>query len=322
MKTARYTVDSQGVKKRVDLFLAEQATFLTRSCIKRLIASQLVTVNRAPVKASLRLRGGDVVEMTLPPPRESVLVPEPIPLDIIFEDDALIVINKPAGMVVHPAAGNYSGTLVHALLAHCPFLSGIGGVQRPGIVHRLDKDTSGLMVIVKSDAAHHHLSRQFKTRAVVKQYQALVCGRMKRDRGSIALEIGRHPTDRKKMSVHARKGRMAVSEWKLIEQFDECSLLEVGIKTGRTHQIRVHLAAVCHPIIGDRMYGGIKCIHRMANETVKNSLSRLNRPFLHACLLGFDHPLTGQRLVFNQPIPAELHALLTLLREEQCSSSA
>ncbi len=319
MKTVRYTVDFSGVRKRVDLFLAEQATFLTRSHIKKIIESDLVKVNRVPVKASFRLRCGDVVEMTVPPPRDTTITPEPIPLHIIFEDDWIMVINKPAGMVVHPAAGNYTGTLVHALLAHCSFLAGIGGVQRPGIVHRLDKDTSGLMVVAKSDAAHQNLSRQFKNHAVTKQYQTLVCGRMQNERGSIALEIGRHRSDRKKMSVHTRKGRAALTAWKVIEQFDECSLLEVGIKTGRTHQIRVHFAAVHHPIIGDAVYGGKKHITRMVNPAVRNSVSRLNRHFLHACLLSFDHPVTGQNLVFTQPLPQELNSLLILLRDGKCS---
>ena len=319
MKTVRYTVDFQGVKKRVDLFLAEQATFLTRSHIKKLIESNLVTVNRVPVKAAFRLKVGDVVELILPPPRNATITPEPIALDIICEDESIIVVNKPAGMVVHPAAGNYTGTLVHALLSHCSFLSGIGGVQRPGIVHRLDKDTSGLMVVAKSDAAHQHLSQQFKNHSVTKQYQALVCGRMRSEQGSISLEIGRHRSDRKKMSVHTRKGREAMTAWKVIEQFDECSLLEVCIKTGRTHQIRVHLAAVHHPIIGDSVYGGKKCIVRMINSRVRSGLSRLNRPFLHACLLGFDHPVTTQHLVFTQPLPQELNFLLTVLRDEKCS---
>jgi 23S rRNA pseudouridine1911/1915/1917 synthase len=321
METVRYTVDSHADKKRVDLFLAERLAVLTRSHIKKLIESHRVLVNRVPVKPSLRVRQGDVVELTMPPPREPAITPEPIPLDIICEDESILVINKPAGMVVHPAAGNYTGTLVHALLSHCRFLSGIGGVQRPGIVHRLDKDTSGLLVVAKSDAAHHNLARQFKNRVVTKQYQALVCGQMRDERGSISLEIGRHRSDRKKMSVHTRKGRAALTEWKVMERFDECTLLEVGIKTGRTHQIRVHLAAVQHPIVGDSVYGGKTCFARTADHKLPIGLKRLNRPFLHAYLLGFAHPVTGQQLRFTQPLPEELHALVTVLREKQCSLS-
>lgn len=321
METVRYTIDFHADKKRVDRFLAERVAALTRSHIKKLIESQLVLVNRIPVKASHRLHQGDVVELSMPPPREPVITPEAIPLDITFEDEAILVINKPAGMVVHPAAGNYSGTLVHALLSHCRFLSGIGGVQRPGIVHRLDKDTSGLMVVAKNDAAHQHLARQFKSRAVTKRYQALICGHMRGERGSIALEIGRHRSDRKKMSVHTRKGRAALTEWKVMERFYGCTLLEVGIKTGRTHQIRVHLAAVQHPIVGDSVYGGKKWIVRRADHKLQSGLERLNRPFLHAYFLGLKHPVTGQQLLFTQPLPPELEAFLTLLRDEPCSLS-
>jgi 23S rRNA pseudouridine1911/1915/1917 synthase len=321
METVRYTVDLHADRKRVDRFLAERAAALTRSHIKKLIESHLVLVNRIPVKASHRLRQGDVIDLSMPPPREPVITPEAIPLDILFEDKSILVLNKPAGMVVHPAAGNYSGTLVHALLSHCRFLSGIGGVQRPGIVHRLDKDTSGLMVVAKNDAAHQHLARQFKSRAVTKRYQALICGYMRGERGSIELEIGRHRSDRKKMSVHTRKGRAALTEWEVMERFDGCTLLDVGIKTGRTHQIRVHLAAVQHPIVGDSVYGGKKWAAPTADHKRHSELKRLNRPFLHAYLLGFAHPATGQQLLFTQPLPPELEALVTLLRGEPCSLS-
>ena len=320
MKTVRYTVDAHAVKQRVDLFLAGQATSLTRSQIKKLIETDHVTVNRMPVKTAFRLKGGDVIELTLPPPRNATLTPEPIPLDITFEDEAIIVVNKPAGMVVHPAAGHYTGTMVHALLSHCRFLAGIGGVQRPGIVHRLDKDTSGLMVVAKNDASHCHLSRQFKNHTVRKEYQALVFGRMESPAGSMTLDIGRHRADRKKMSVHAKKGREALTRWNRIEQYHDCSLLRVCIHTGRTHQIRVHMSAAHHPILGDSVYGGKKCIARIGNDMVRSALSRLSRPFLHACLLGFDHPLTGQHLEFTQPLPPELRSLLTILRESACSS--
>ena len=319
MKTVRYTVESLADKKRADLFLAERATGLTRSRIKKLIDAKLVMVNRVPVKASHRLRQGDVVELNMPPPRKPAITPEPIPLEVIFEDESILVINKPAGMVVHPAAGNYTGTLVHALLAHCRFLSGIGGEQRPGIVHRLDKGTSGLLVVAKNDAAHLHLARQFKNHLVTKQYQALVRGRIKGEFGNIALEIGRHSSDRKKMSVRTRKGRSALTEWRAIERFDACTLLDVDIKTGRTHQIRVHLAAVRHPIAGDSVYGGEKqYVVRTADHKQPSALKCLKRPFLHAYRLGFAHPVSGQRLMFTQPLPKDLLAFLTILRDQPC----
>ncbi len=318
METVRYTVDSRTDKSRLDRFLAERAAALTRSHVKKLIQSQQVLVNRIPVKASHRLRQGDVVELRLPPAREPAITPEAIPLDIVYEDESILVINKPAGMVVHPAAGNYSGTLVHALLSHCQFLSGIGGVQRPGIVHRLDKDTSGLMVVAKNDAAHQHLARQFKNRMVTKRYQALICGRIRGEHGNIALEIGRHRSDRKKMSVHTRKGRAALTEWQVMQRFEACTLLDVGIKTGRTHQIRVHLAALRHPIVGDSVYGGTKWIARIADRRLHVAFRQLNRPFLHAYLLGFEHPVAGQPLLFTRALPPELSTLLTILRDEPC----
>ena len=315
MKTVRYTVDYRGAKKRVDLFLAEHMLSLTRSHIKRLIESHRVTVNHVSVKAASRLKDGDVIELSVPPPREVCLEPEPIPLDIIFEDDAIIVVNKPAGMVVHPAAGNSTGTLVHGLLAHCSFLQGIGGMQRPGIVHRLDKGTSGLMVVAKSDWAHQNLSQQFKNHTVKKIYHALVYGCMNQDEGSIALEIGRHRADRKKMSIHTRKGRAALTFWKVRKRYNAFSLLDVCIKTGRTHQIRVHLSASHHPVVGDTLYGSKKCTTRIENEPIRRAICQLQRPFLHACLLGFCHPATGKYHEHRAALPEELHTLLTLLEK-------
>lgn len=316
MKKQRYAVDHRGSKKRVDLFLAEKMVSLTRSQIKRLISSHLVTVNQLPVKVSCRLKECDVVELSLPPPQAVSLEPEPIPLDIVYEDDAILVVNKPAGMVVHPAAGNVRGTLVHALLAHCSFLRGIGGIQRPGIVHRLDKGTSGLMVVAKSDGAHQNLSQQFKGRAVKKIYQTLVFGCVEKDEGSIALEIGRHCADRKKMSTYTRKGRTALTCWKVRKRYRACSLLEVSIKTGRTHQIRVHLSAIQHPVVGDSLYGSRKYLARLDDETVRLAISHLQRPFLHACLLGFCHPSTGIYHEHRAVLPEELQGILTLLEKE------
>ncbi|KPJ57500.1 MAG: hypothetical protein AMJ42_04705 [Deltaproteobacteria bacterium DG_8] len=314
-----YTVNHNNAEKRLDLFLSEQTLPFTRSQIKRLINARLVKVNRLSAKASCRIKKGDLIEVHLQEAQEPTVEPENIPLDILFEDDSIIVVNKPAGMVVHQAAGNYSGTLVNALLFHCSFLSGVGGVLRPGIVHRLDKGTSGVLVVAKNDNAHQCLSRQFKNRSVRKIYTALVYRQMEEDEGTIELEIGRHHSDRKRMSTRTKKGRLAVTQWKVLQRYKNFSLLEICIKTGRTHQIRVHLSSYHHPVVGDSVYGSKKGLSQIKSEIVKKRLSNLQRSFLHAHLLGFRHPQNNRYQEFIAPLPAELSEILTLLESEKCS---
>jgi 23S rRNA pseudouridine1911/1915/1917 synthase len=244
------------------------------------------------------------------------IVPEPIPLDIIFEDDDLIIINKPAGLVVHPAAGHPTGTVVNGLLHHCPSLEGIGGEQRPGIVHRLDKDTSGLLIVAKSQPAHIRLSDQFKQRRIGKIYWALVEGRPQNSRGRIELPIGRHPSDRKKMSTRSSNGRDAVTLWRVKEQFPEATLLEVDLKTGRTHQVRVHCQAMGHPVVGDPVYGRRSRSGSSAKES-SNFLEIVHtarRQMLHARQLIFNHPGHGRSLTFEAPLPDDMQLILDRLR--------
>jgi 23S rRNA pseudouridine1911/1915/1917 synthase len=320
MRCVKYIVDSPDANKRLDVFLSEQTLPLTRSQLKKLIAAQSVTVNRNTGKAALRLKKGDEIELCLPEPREACAEPENIPLDIIYEDESIILVNKPAGMVVHPAPGNYSGTLVNALLFHSSFIQGVGGVLRPGIVHRLDKGTSGVLVVAKNDAAHQHLSRQFKNHSVKKIYTALVHGQMEANEGFIDVEIGRHSYDRKKMSTTTRKGRCALTHWKVMRRYSGFSLLEVNIHTGRTHQIRVHLSSTHHPIIGDTVYGSKKILSHSTGALLRKQFTALQRPFLHASLLGFEHPATHSYQEYGAPLPPPLTQLLTLLDREQCSS--
>lgn len=317
MHIVHYTVRLHDVNKRLDIFLAEQPLQLTRSHIKRLIDAACVTVNRQKGKAAIRLRNGDEVEVRLPRPREAQAQPEDIPLEILHEDASVILVNKPAGMVVHPAAGNYSGTLVNALLFHCSSLQGVGGVLRPGIVHRLDKGTSGVLVVAKNDQAHQHLSRQFKYRSVRKRYTALVHGHMKEEAGCIDLPIGRHAYDRKKISTQTKTGRSALTHWKVIGRYTGVSLLAVTIQTGRTHQIRVHLASLHHPIVGDSVYGSSKRLSHIKSDLLRSRLAHLNRPFLHASLLGFEHPASHCYVEYTAPLPPSLTELLTLLESER-----
>ena len=253
--------------------------------------------------------------MTIPAPKPAGALPEDIPLRIVHEDPFLLVVDKPAGMVVHPAAGHSGGTLVNALLHHCRDLSGIGGVLRPGIVHRLDKETSGLLVVAKSDEAHRGLAGQFKRREVRKTYQAIVYGDPKTDGGRIEAPVGRHPTDRKRMSTQSRRGKGAATVWRVRERFGAFSLLEVEIETGRTHQIRVHLADIGHPVVGDRIYGGAGRSRTVADPGVRARIRALDRQALHARRLSFAHPVTGEALQFTAPLPEELASLCASLRE-------
>lgn len=301
--------------QRLDAFLVLRTQDLTRSRIQDLIRSGFVRVNQGLSKPGYRLKPGDHVEVTLPAPEPLRLEPETVTFDIVYEDPWLIVVNKPAGVVVHPAPGHFTGTLVHGLLAHCKDLSGIGGVMRPGIVHRLDKDTSGLMVVAKNDEAHAFLSRQFKAGEVFKRYVALVHGVLKEEKGEISLPIGRHPVRRKEMSVQSAKGRAAKTLWEKMEDLaDNFSLLRVSPKTGRTHQIRVHLSHIGYPIVGDPVYGYRRSWWKKRFPEETEVLSRIERQMLHAGTLGFVHPQDRDYREFSSPVPADMELVLELLR--------
>src|SRR3989339_224079 len=298
-------ISHDSVNQRIDKFLSFHNSTLSRSFIQRLIDKGSITVSGKAVKSSYKLRSGDYIKIEIPELEPLSVKPEPIPLDIVYEDESVIVINKPAGMVVHPAAGNYSGTLVNALLYHCRDLSGIGGVLRPGIVHRLDKDTSGVIIAAKSDEAHKALSRQFKNRTIKKIYLALVKGIVKEDSGVIDVPIGRHPVNRKKMDVASpqkkQRFRKAITHYKVIKKFKDVTLLEIEPKTGRTHQIRVHLASIGHPVVGDVLYGGSKY---KAQSTEKSG------QLLHAKSIRFMHPTTGKYVEFEADVPEDMKSYL------------
>lgn len=300
------TVDGESEGERLDRFLAGEVPGFSRSQIQRLIDEGAVHVTRVKVtKANVVLREGDVIQVVLPEVQTPAPAAQDIPLDILHDDDDVVVVNKPAGMVVHPAAGNPDGTLVNALLHHVKDLSGIGGEARPGIVHRLDKGTSGVMVVAKHDAAHRELSRQFHDREVEKEYVALVWG-LVQQRKRIDASIGRDPKNRQKMSTRATRSREASTRVTWARDLKGLTLVRVTIATGRTHQIRVHLSAIGHPVVGDALYGGV---HRRVPGQFR-AVQRLTRPFLHAERLTFAHPRTGERLTFTAPLPADLEAVL------------
>ena len=309
-----FSVGEDGKEERIDVYLASQAKELTRSRAQELIRQKLVEVNRSPVKASYRLKAGDRILLTLPPPRPCLLEPEPVPFNIVYEDASLLVIDKPPGVVIHPSPGHATGTLVHGLLQHCRDLSGIGGVLRPGIVHRLDKDTSGLVVVAKMDRVHTALSAQFKAGKVRKAYLALVHGLFSRKEGVIDLPIARHPQRRKEMAVSS-VGKKAITHWEKIEEFGEhFTLLLVRPRTGRTHQIRVHLSHLGHPIVGDPVYGHRKNRWQKVFSGVTDSVPRVHRQMLHAKRLGFIHPETGKDCEFEAPMPADMVECIEMLR--------
>ena len=290
---------------------------LSRTYIQKLIREGAITVNGKPSKPGYKLRTSDQISLTLPAPRPlQTIEPEPIPLDILYEDSALVVVNKPAGMTVHPAGDAQSGTLVNALLNHCETLPGIGGVQRPGIVHRLDKDTSGVIVAAKTDHAHRHLSAQFEAHTTTRHYYAVVCGVPSNETGAINARIIRSPRDKRKITVSGTGGRHAVTHYHLLERYDRFSLLKLTLETGRIHQIRVHLSRIGDPVAGDHAYGGgyARAIHDAPAAAIKEALVALNRQALHAHTLGFVHPETEQRLTFSAPMPEDMWWLVEELR--------
>ncbi len=309
-----FTIDKNQCGQRLDIFLAQSDAEISRSQVKYAIEEGDVLVNDKIPKVSQHLKEGDVITLTKKPPIEATALPQEMPLDIVYEDEAIIVINKPAGLVVHPAPGNPDKTLVNALLFHCHDLSGIGGVLRPGIVHRLDKDTSGLIVAAKSDDAHRSLSSQFEKHDVHKKYLALVWGDVKGNTGEIVLPVGRHTNNRKKMSTKSRHGKGALTLWRVRERFGVATLLDVEIKTGRTHQIRVHLSDRGYPVVGDAVYGNSAKINTVKDPLLKAKIKEFNRQALHAAHLSFIHPLKNERVVFTADMPQDLADLCEQLR--------
>ena len=300
MKDSRpieFLVSENEAKLRLDHFLAERLPEYSRSRLQQLIRSGFVRLNGGASRPRQIVRAGDKIDLIEPPPEKVDIRPEAIPLDVLFEDDDLIVINKPAGMTVHPGAGQREHTLVNALLSHCTTLSGIGGKERPGIVHRLDKETSGCLVVAKNDMAHRELSKQFAARKVEKIYLALVAGKLRKPAGVIDEKIGRHPVDRKRMQVSSHRGRTARTEYRVIRSSDAASLIECRLHSGRTHQIRVHLHHLGYPVLGDKVY---------ASRFAKN----FPRQMLHAWKLGFRHPRTSQWQTFEASLPEDFDIAL------------
>jgi len=301
--------------ERLDRFLAETLGDFSRAQLKKLIDEGRVQLNGAPAKAGARLRGGETILLVPFAPEPVDTLPQDIPLSILYEDSDLIVIDKPAGMVVHPAPGHADGTLVNALLHHCGDLAGIGGELRPGIVHRLDKDTSGVLVATKNDRAHQALAAQFKEHSITRRYLALVHGQVQQVRGTVDKAIGRHPTERKKMSSRSRQGRRAVTHWQVLRRFDldRLSWLELALETGRTHQIRVHMAEMNLPLVGDPVYGQQRRANAISDLQLRRLLQQLQRQALHARLLGFRHPGNGEYMEFSSPLPDDLGQILDYL---------
>ena len=316
-------VTADHIAQRLDRFLEENLPELTRSRIKRLIDDGAVTLDGAQSKADNKLRGGESVCVILPQPVPATAAAEAIPLQVLFEDAFLIVIDKPAGMVVHPAPGHHGGTLVNALLHHCRDLSGVGGELRPGIVHRLDKDTSGVMVASKDDRTHQHLAGQFKAHTIQRRYRALVHGAFPALRGTIDCSIGRHPVHRKKMSTTTRSGRSAVTHWQVLRHYeqDRLSLVDLTLQTGRTHQIRVHLSEMNLPVTGDPLYSGAGRLKAIADPGLRGLLQGLDRQFLHAWQLGLVHP-DGTEMLFQAPLPEKLQQIVNYLETKYDNTSA
>ena len=315
--TIRLVVPPKQSKVRLDVYLTHQVQNATRNKVQQAIDEGTVLVDGTKVKASHRVSPGEVIEVTLPKPPPSEAVAEDIPLEIIYEDEALIIVNKAAGMVTHPAYANYSGTLVNALLHHSQSLSGVNSAQRPGIVHRLDKDTTGLMVVAKTDQAHHALAMQFSKRTIDREYWAVIWGVMKKKKGIIEASLGRSKRDRKKVTVTA-EGKHAVTEYEVLESFGYLSLVRLKLKTGRTHQIRVHLAHIGHPVFGDPTYGGrSETWGGLSGQKARQAarfLKIIGRQALHAKTLGFVHPMTKEQMKFDSELPTDMQQLLDELR--------
>ncbi len=298
------TAAGEGLPMRIDRYLSEQLPDFSRSYLQKLLKEQGVTVQEKAVKANYKVQEGDHIVLEIPEEQELTAEPENIPLEILYEDDDVLIVNKPKGMVVHPAAGHNTGTLVNAVLYHCrDQLSGINGVLRPGIVHRIDMDTTGALAVCKNDAAHQSLAAQLAVHSITRRYRAIVHGGFREDTGTVTGDIGRHPVDRKKMAVGVKNGKPAVTHYRVLERFGSFTYIECELETGRTHQIRAHMAHIGHPLLGDAVYGPAKC-----------PFPGLQGQCLHAMVLGFIHPSTGEYLEVTAPLPEYFEALLAKLR--------
>lgn len=299
MSLIHLDADENWMDERIDKFLSAQLPEQSRSYLQKIIKEGSVLVNGSSVKASYRMDDQDEVTIDLPELKEPEIVAENIPLDILYEDDDLLMVNKPKGMVVHPSAGHTTGTLVNAVMYHCKEdLSGINGVMRPGIVHRIDKDTTGVLVICKNDKAHNFVAEQLKEHSITRKYRAIVNGVIKEDEGTVNAPIGRHPTERKKMAINEKNGKHAVTHYRVLERFANHTYIECQLETGRTHQIRVHMASLHHPLLGDTVYGSQKNPYHLEGQT------------LHAMVLGLIHPSTGSYLEVTAPLPEYFQKLL------------
>ena len=305
MRLEEFQIETEN-GERIDKYLSNEMSGFSRSYIQKLMKDGHVYVNGKAVKANYKLAYDDMITVEIPDLVEPDIVPENIPLDILYEDDEILIVNKPKGMVVHPAAGHYSGTLVNALMYHCgESLSGINGVMRPGIVHRIDMDTTGSLLVCKNDQAHQKLAEQLKVHSIKRVYHAIVCGNLKEDSGTIDAPIGRHPVDRKKMSINYQNGREAVTHYQVLERFGDYTYISCRLETGRTHQIRVHMASIRHPLLGDNVYGPQKCPFKLQGQT------------LHAKILGITHPTTGEYMEFDAPLPEYFEDLLGRMRQNR-----
>lgn len=297
-----FSVTESQVGKRIDKFLSEELPDMSRSYIQKLIKEEEVLVNGKPVKNNLKLNIHDLVSVNEPELKDPDIVPENIPLDILYEDEDLLIVNKPKGMVVHPAAGHYTGTLVNAIMYHCKDnLSGINGVLRPGIVHRIDRDTTGSIIVCKNDQAHKHIAEQLKEHSGRRIYHAIVHGVIKEENGTVNAPIGRHPVERKKMSINHKNGKPAITHYRVLKRFQNFTYIECELETGRTHQIRVHMASLKHPLLGDEIYGPTKCPYKLEGQT------------LHAKTIGIIHPRTGLFIEIEAPLPEYFESLLKKL---------
>ncbi len=291
--------------ERIDKCISNYVETLSRSYIQKIIKEGKAYINDAPVKSNYKVRVDDKVQFTIPDCEEPDIPPQDIPLDIIYEDKDVLIVNKPKNMVVHPAPGHYEDTLVNAIMYHCHNdLSGINGVLRPGIVHRIDKDTTGSLIICKNDEAHRKIAEQLKEHSITRKYRAIVYGRISNDEGVVDAPIGRHPTDRKKMAINERNGKPAITHYKVLERFEKYTYIECQLETGRTHQIRVHMTSIGHPLLGDEVYGNAKCPFKLEGQT------------LHAMTIGFIHPSTNQYVEYEAPLPEYFERLLQILRSK------
>ena len=303
MKTEEFEVMGEQEGERLDKYLSVIYPELSRSFFQKIIKAQGILVNDVPEKANYRIKSDDVVRVNFPDAVQTAIEPENIPLDILYEDPDVLIVNKPKGMVVHPSAGHYTGTLVNAVMYHCAdSLSGINGEIRPGIVHRIDMDTTGSLIVCKNDDSHVKIAEQIKAHSVNRIYEGIVCGVVKDDEGTVSGAIGRHPTDRKKMAINEKNGKPAVTHYKVLKRFDKYTYMQFKLETGRTHQIRVHMASIGHPLLGDAVYG-----------TAKSAFKHLQGQTLHAKTIGFIHPSTGEYLEVSAPLPEYfVHLLETL----------